>query len=129
VPSNIPGYPILVGPVLQPPQPPQPAPAPPQAPIHASQQISRVVNTPMDITDPEQWAHKLTLYPTKVTHDDELLLKKLEAFGTTAGTDGLPGFPYIGAPYIGVYNDDSGPLPQDEPEEQYEEEDVRGTQV
>lgn len=85
----------------------------------------------MDITDPEQWAHKLTLYPTKVTQEDEMLLAKLQSFGATAGQDGLPGFPYIGAPYIGVYNDDAGAEQQEVPQEEepYEEEDVRGTQV
>ena len=127
VPSNIPGFPIIVGPVLNPPQAPRPPVAVPS--LHVSQPVSRVVNTPLDITDPEQWAHKLTLYPTKVTQEDELLLAKLQALGATAGTDGLPGFPYIGAPYIGVYNDDAAPAPQEEQQEQYDEEDVRGTQV
>ena len=111
-------------------QAPPPRPAVSTGPsLHVSQPVGRVVSTPLDITDPEQWAHKLTLYPTKVTQEDELLLSKLQALGATAGTDGLPGFPYIGAPYIGVYNDDAGAPPADEPQEQYEEEDVRGTQV
>jgi hypothetical protein len=48
-------------------------------------------------------------------------------YGNQEGRDGLPGFPYIGAPFIGEYQ-------KDEPEEtQYdapaEDDDVRGTQV
>jgi hypothetical protein len=142
LPSNIPGYPIIVGPVINPPQAPRPASTtgsvPPSQPVgralNVSQPVGRAVNTPLDITDPAQWAHKLTLYPNKVTQEDEMLLAKLQSLGPTAGTDGLLGFPYIGAPYIGVYDDNAGagPPPEDdsEPQEpQYEEEDVRGTQV
>lgn len=49
-------------------------------------------------------------------------------YGNQEGRDGLPGFPYIGAPFIGEYQKDEQP---EEP--QYdapaEDDDVRGTQV
>lgn len=71
-------------------------------------------------------------YPTVVTPQDELLLRQLQSLGHTAGMDGLPGYPYIGAPYIGVYsaqNDAYGEAPAEEPAYNADEDEVRGTQV
>jgi hypothetical protein len=72
-------------------------------------------------------------YPTTVTPYDEMLLQKLQMMGHTAGADGLPGYPYIGAPYIGVYSaqNDADYVPQDEPTtyQAQDEDEVRGTQV
>ena len=43
-------------------------------------------------------------YPTTCTAHDEMLLHKLYSmYGQEEGRDGLPGFPYIGAPYVGEY--------------------------
>jgi hypothetical protein len=53
-------------------------------------------------------------------------------YGTEEGKDGtgLPGFPYIGAPYIGDYNKDLiGEEPDAEGEYPVEDDEVRGTQV
>merc|ERR1712216_1038110 len=72
-------------------------------------------------------------YPTTCTPQDEMLLQKLYAmYGTEEGKDGtgLPGFPYIGAPYIGDYNKDLiGEEPDAEGEYPVEDDEVRGTQV
>ena len=66
-----------------------------------------------------------------VTPQDEMLLARLHQLGHTAGMDGLPGYPYIGAPYIGVYSgDNEAPAYADEPATYTAEDDeVRGTQV
>lgn len=69
-------------------------------------------------------------YPTMVTPMDEQLLARLHAMGHTAGADGLPGYPYIGAPYIGVYSADQDGAANEEPYTAAAEDDeVRGTQV
>mmetsp|Transcript_51537 Transcript_51537/g.122731 ORF Transcript_51537/g.122731 Transcript_51537/m.122731 type:complete len:154 (+) Transcript_51537:39-500(+) len=70
-------------------------------------------------------------YPTTVTPQDEQLLMRLQQLGYKAGQDGLPGFPYIGAPYIGVY-DHSQEAGEEEQQEEYaaaDDDEVRGTQV
>jgi len=67
-------------------------------------------------------------YPTAVTQFDEQLLARLHQMGHTAGADGMPGYPYIGAPYIGIYNNDQAPAEEAVPY-QAEDDEVRGTQV
>mmetsp|Transcript_57079 Transcript_57079/g.140031 ORF Transcript_57079/g.140031 Transcript_57079/m.140031 type:complete len:170 (-) Transcript_57079:105-614(-) len=71
-------------------------------------------------------------YPTTVTPQDEMLLQRLQQMGHTAGVDGLPGYPYIGAPYIGVWssaNEEGYQPPAEEPAYTADEDEVRGTQV
>ena len=68
-------------------------------------------------------------YPTTCTPQDEMLLHKLYSmYGQQEGRDGLPGFPYIGAPYIGEYQGE-----KTEEAEEYapaeDDDEVRGTQV
>mmetsp|Transcript_41595 Transcript_41595/g.64919 ORF Transcript_41595/g.64919 Transcript_41595/m.64919 type:complete len:214 (-) Transcript_41595:104-745(-) len=70
-------------------------------------------------------------YPTTVTPQDEMLLQRLNAMGP-AGTDGMPGYPYIGAPYIGVYkgeNEFSEGNQEEYVPPQQDDDEVRGTQV
>ena len=71
-------------------------------------------------------------YPTMVTPQDEMLLQQLHRMGHTAGMDGLPGYPYIGAPYIGVYsaaNEDGVAAEEPAAYAAADEDEVRGTQV
>ncbi|MGB1602746.1 MAG: hypothetical protein ACPIOQ_58990 [Promethearchaeia archaeon] len=64
--------------------------------------------------------------PTSWNQQDEMLLHKLYAmYGTEPSKDGLPGFPYIGAPLIGAYEGDA-PAAEEDPTD-YDE--VSGTQV
>eukprot|EP00960_Hanusia_phi_P027561 746889-Hanusia_phi.AAC.7 len=67
-------------------------------------------------------------YPTTVTPMDDILLARLNQIPPQ--NDGLPGFPYIGAPYIGVYDESK----MGEAQKEYEapadyDDEVRGTQV
>mmetsp|Transcript_12358 Transcript_12358/g.24592 ORF Transcript_12358/g.24592 Transcript_12358/m.24592 type:complete len:191 (-) Transcript_12358:40-612(-) len=67
-------------------------------------------------------------YPTTVTYNDEMLLQRLA--GMTPGQDNLPGYPYIGAPYIGEYKGDAEEQPTEEAYTPAQDDDeVRGTQV
>ncbi len=66
-------------------------------------------------------------YPTTVTYEDEILLQRLA--GMTPGQDNLPGYPYIGAPYIGEWKGDAQPAPQEEEYVPENDDEVRGTQV
>merc|ERR1711966_581482 len=64
--------------------------------------------------------------PTSWNQQDEMLLHKLYAmYGTEPSKDGLPGFPYIGAPLIGAYEGDA-PAAEEDP---IDDDEVRGTQV
>lgn len=49
-------------------------------------------------------------------------------YGNQEGRDGLPGFPYIGAPYIGEYKGNAEEEPA-EYEAPADDDEVRGTQV
>ena len=68
-------------------------------------------------------------YPETCTPQDEMMLQKLYSmYGQQEARDGLPGFPYIGAPFIGDYKTKE----EEEVEMPYEpqdDEEVRGTQV
>lgn len=68
-------------------------------------------------------------YPTVVTPMDEQLLARLHQMGHTAGADGMPGYPYIGAPYIGIYNAEQDGGAEEPAPYQAEDDEVRGTQV
>jgi len=70
-------------------------------------------------------------YPTTCTVQDDMMLQKLYSmYGQQEGRDGLPGFPYIGAPFIGEYQ---GEEKEEEAVEEYDapvdDDEVRGTQV
>merc|ERR1711865_69265 len=69
--------------------------------------------------------------PTTSTFQDDMLLQKLYSmYGQQEARDGLPGFPYIGAPFIGEYK---GEEQEEEAVEEYDapvdHDEVRGTQV
>ena len=68
-------------------------------------------------------------YPKTVTASDEQLLARLHQMGHTAGADGMPGYPYIGAPYIGMYNANQEAAAEEPAPYQAEDDEVRGTQV
>ncbi|EKX40602.1 hypothetical protein GUITHDRAFT_154108 [Guillardia theta CCMP2712] len=67
-------------------------------------------------------------YPTAVTPMDDMLLARLNQIPPQ--NDGLPGFPYIGAPFIGIYDESKvgGAQKEYEAPADYDDE-VRGTQV
>ena len=50
-------------------------------------------------------------------------------YGNQEGRDGLPGFPYIGAPFIGEYQGGDKEEEQAEYEAPADDDEVRGTQV
>merc|ERR1711966_263023 len=117
---------------------PAPAPAPMQmgapmmgAPMMGAPMMGApMMGAPIMMGAPQMEVTEASLgpaqpYPTTVTMQDEMLLQRLA--GMKAGDGDLPGYPYIGAPYIGVYKGDAEGgeeecVPQDDDE-------VRGTQV
>merc|ERR1711966_344376 len=107
---------------------PAPAPAPMQ--MGAPMMGAPMMGAPMMMGAPQMEVTEASLgpaqpYPTTVTMQDEMLLQRLA--GMKAGDGGLPGYPYIGAPYIGVYKGDA-----EGGEEEYvpqADDEVRGTQV
>jgi len=50
-------------------------------------------------------------------------------YGQEEGRDGLPGFPYIGAPFIGDYQEDKEEENMEEYDVPVDDDEVRGTQV
>lgn len=50
-------------------------------------------------------------------------------YGNQEGRDGLPGFPYIGAPYIGEYQGEEKGEETEAYEPAQDDDEVRGTQV
>lgn len=50
-------------------------------------------------------------------------------YGNQEGRDGLPGFPYIGAPFIGEYQGEKEQEAVEEYDAPQDDDEVRGTQV
>jgi len=61
---------------------------------------------------------------------ERFFLQKLYSmYGQEEGRDGLPGFPYIGAPFIGDYQEDKEEENMEEYDVPVDDDEVRGTQV